>query len=45
MAKTPKAAYDLVFDIAQNTNPYAKAEALELQRIAEDLKHNIVIEP
>jgi len=45
MAKTSKAAYDLIYEIAQTTNPYAKAEAVELQRLATSLGHNITIEP
>jgi Zn-dependent oligopeptidase len=45
MAKSSKAAYDLVFDISQNANPYAKAEAIELQKLADKLEHNITIEP
>jgi len=45
MAKTPKKALDLVSEIMRSTNPYAKAEAQELQRIANNLGHGITIEP
>ena len=45
MAKTPKAAIDLINQIAKATIPYAKAEAVELQKIADKMGHNITIEP
>jgi len=45
MAKTSKAANDLVNKVAQTTIPYAKAEAAELQKIADKLGDKIKIEP
>lgn len=45
MAKTAKAANDLVNRVAKTTIPFAKAEAYELQKIADKLGDNIKIEP
>ncbi|MDR0926252.1 MAG: M3 family metallopeptidase [Ignavibacteria bacterium] len=45
MAKTAKKAYDLIADVAKTTIPYAKAEALELQSMADKLGDKITIEP
>jgi peptidyl-dipeptidase Dcp len=45
MAKTAKAANDLITKVAKTTIPYAKAEAIELQKIANKLGRNTNIEP
>jgi peptidyl-dipeptidase Dcp len=45
MAKTPKAAFDLISKVMKTTIPYAKAEASELQKIANNMGDNITIEP
>ncbi len=45
MAKTSKAASDLIQKVAKTTIPYAKTEALELQKMADKMGHNIKIEP
>jgi peptidyl-dipeptidase Dcp len=45
MAKTSKAAFDLITKVMQTTIPYAKAEAAELQKIANAMGDNITIEP
>ena len=45
MAKTAKSANDLIQKVAKTTIPYAKAEAIELQKMADKLGHNIKIEP
>jgi peptidyl-dipeptidase Dcp len=45
MAKTAKAAYELITKVAKTTIPYAKAEAAELQKIADKLGDKITIEP
>ena len=45
MAKTSKAANDLIQKVAKTTIPYATEEALELQKMAEKMGHNIKISP
>jgi peptidyl-dipeptidase Dcp len=45
MAKTSKAAIDLINQVAQATIPYAKAEAAELQKLADESGAAITIEP
>lgn len=45
MAKTAKAARNLIDQVAKTTIPYAKAEAVELQKLADKMGDKIKIEP
>jgi peptidyl-dipeptidase Dcp len=45
MAKTADAAYNLITKVAKITIPYAKAEVIELQNMANKMEHKIKIKP